>query len=583
METEPEQPPDFARQDLTDAVTVALRRDGHLLTAGEHHIARQFLALSAPAASLYARLHSRRPILFRLDQLAYTEVPDVPAAAAELVAAGLVDRESILPTASLLGLRTVAELKVLCKAHGLKRSGKRELLLERLSALPRSAALLPALCLRHPRLFRRLCRLYLHDHSGDLSLLVMTRIGHVSFPEYTPTGGSGLFPDRRALVEYEALMQRRWHLTPEEAIASLPVALALVSARPMPAAHRYRFSARRFAADLSMWAARELERAKEHETAEAAYRALLSAGIRAAPAASLRRAMCLEALGRLPEAVQACADGRETADDADVIALDRTGRRLARKAGVRWVPSPPLRTAPVREIDLAGAEMEGPRPGYVAGEGTAAVERALIVVLREAGRQVFFGESAPWSTLFALLCHDAIFAPVPGMLPTPMLHRPLDLGAEGFAERRAAWLEPIFARVSAGDAPALLAAALPRLEGVSLAGARWDRFTPAQLTELVAGLDGPSLSGILRCFAEDYRTANRGLPDLCILPGPEVRLAGALPGRIPPTLLLAEVKGPGDSLRDVQKVWMSRLLDLGVPTELWKVRRKATRSRRRSG
>jgi hypothetical protein len=39
-------------------------------------------------------------------------------------------------------------------------------------------------------------------------------------------------------------------------------------------------------------------------------------------------------------------------------------------------------------------------------------------------------------------------------------------------------------------------------------------------------------------------------------------------------MLLAEVKGPGDSLRDEQRVWMHRLLELGVPTEVWKVRRK---------
>jgi hypothetical protein len=257
-----------------------------------------------------------------------------------------------------------------------------------------------------------------------------------------------------------------------------------------------------------------------------------------------------------------------------VLALDRTGRRLARKAGRRWSPSPPLKSAPVREIDLDGAELAGPRPGYATDDGAAPVEQALCHAIRLAGRSVMFGEAAPWSTLFALLCHEAIFAPVPGMLPTPMLHRPLDLGAPGFAERRRQWLEPLYDRIAAGEAPSMLDEALPVLEGVSLAGARFDRFTAEQLRVLTAAIDGPSLSGILRCFAEDYRASGRGLPDLCLLPGPAVKLPGALPGTLPETLLLAEVKGPSDSLRDGQRVWMARLMELGVATELWKVRRR---------
>ena len=42
-------PAEFARQDLTEAVEIALARDGHLLTAGEWTVARRFLALPPPA------------------------------------------------------------------------------------------------------------------------------------------------------------------------------------------------------------------------------------------------------------------------------------------------------------------------------------------------------------------------------------------------------------------------------------------------------------------------------------------------------------------------------------------------------
>ena len=98
------------------------------------------------------------------------------------------------------------------------------------------------------------------------------------------------------------------------------------------------------------------------------------------------------------------------------------------------------------------------------------------------------------------------------------------------------------AEQGAGEAPARLEQALARHEGVSLPGVRFDRLSPAQLMTLTRSIDGPTLSAILRCFAEDRRHAGRGLPDLCVLPGPEVHLPDAIPGRIPPTLLLAELK-----------------------------------------
>jgi hypothetical protein len=37
--------------------------------------------------------------------------------------------------------------------------------------------------------------------------------------------------------------------------------------------------------------------------------------------------------------------------------------------------------------------------------------------------------------------------------------------------------------------------------------------------------------------------------------------------------VLAEVKGPGDTLRDAQAVWLDLLLQAGAPAELWTVER----------
>ncbi|MFT5685379.1 MAG: hypothetical protein ACI8RZ_006330 [Myxococcota bacterium] len=573
MLSPPEPALDFARRDLAEAVTVALAREGHILTAGEVAVAEGFLALPQEAASLYARLQSRRRTIFRLDQLEYTEIADIQGAVGILVAAGYAIDERQLPTRLLLEARTVEELKGLCKATGLKRSGRRAEVLERVSTAPRALTILPAIILRHRRLFTRLCRLYLCDHSGDLTRLIIARMGMLRYPEYTPTGGAGLFPDRRELLAYEAALHRRATLTEEGLIDALPAALAGVESRPRAPGHRYRFSARRFDADVAMTAARALERSKRPDLAADIYQRLLTAGIREQSHASWRLAMCLAGLGRPEEGATLCAAAREVAQPDEALGLERTGRRLAKKAGVGWRPMPPIPSPRVRQLTLAGATLPGNRPGYTTPDGPQPIEPAVCTLLAGLGRRALFGEAAPWSTLFSLLFYDAIFAPIPGMLPTPLMMQPLDISTPQFAVRRKPWMDPIFAAIEAGEAPRLLAEAMVRLDGVSLPGARFDRLPPEELTLLTAAIDGTTLSGILRCFAEDRRHAGRGLPDLCVLPGPEVRLPNAIPSRLPDRLILAELKGPTDSIRDSQRVWLARLCDLGVIAEVWKIKR----------
>jgi Fanconi-associated nuclease 1 len=567
---------DFARRDLAEAVTVALAREGHILTAGEVHIARGFLTLPNEAASLYARLHGRRRTIFRVDQLDYTEITDMPGAILALVASGYATDERWIPTRLLLEARTVEELKGLCREAGTRQSGRRQDLLDRLSGVSRSAATLPALMLRHRGLFARLCRLYLCDHSGDLSRLVIARMGVLRYPEYTPTGGAGLFPERRELLAYEAALYRRATLTDAELLDALPDALRGVESRQRAPGHRYRFSARRFDADVAMLAARALERARQTAAAADIYRRLIEAGIREQSHAIWRRAMCLAELGQPDEGARLCAEARESAQPDEALALERTGRRLAKKAGIGWRPMPPVPAPRVREVQLVAADLPGNRPGYETPDGPQTIEPAVCALLAGLGRRALFGESAPWSTLFGLLFYDAIFAPVPDMLPTPLMMQPLDMSTPEFAMRRRQWMDPIFSAIEAGEAPRLLAEALERLDGVSLPGVRFDRLPPEELALLTAAIDGRTLSGILRCFAQDRRNAGRGLPDLCVLPGPEVRLPRSIPARIHSGLLLAELKGPTDSIRDSQRIWLSRLRELGVTAEVWKIKRAGT-------
>ncbi len=565
---------DFARRDLIHAAQVALARDGALLSAGEGVVARALLACSEPAQSLYARLFGRKARVFWLDELAYAEVPDLPAAAAELLAAGLCwDALRLAPTRLVVEASTVAALTEAARALGRSTRGPRAALVERLQDADARALLVrPGLILRHRGLIRRLCRLYLHDHQGDLSRFVVARLGLLRPPDYAPTGGEGLFPRRVDLLDYEAALARSerseaW--TEEDLLREGAAALAAMEASPPPPEWRARFSARRWDERVAFSAGRLLERQGQMAEAEAVYGRILAAGARHGAEVALRRALCLERLERTEEAARLCEAAREGADPASALALARTGKRLSKRAKLPWTPLPEVQRPPERRVGLHREGHEGRRPGWRAGAGTSTVEAALVALLAQHGREAIFGENELWTSLFGLLFRDALFAPVQGMLPTPLLSAPLDLGLPGFYERRAPILDAILAEIAAGGGQDRMEREIVRSEGLAIAGVRWDLFEPATLARVAGAIPPEALAATLRLFAEDWRGAVGGLPDLCLLPGPAVDLPEASPAPLGPELRFVEVKGPTDALRDGQGVWHDRLLRAGVPVELW--------------
>ena len=155
-----DEPLAHARIDLEHAMRVAEARSGWLLSAGERRVLARWWGLSLEARSLYARLRQRKPLIFRIEELDYAEVPDVRAAAAELVDSGLAldGRAGLSPSVRSSGWR-VAELKARARELGLARGGRRAALVARLSVIP-GAFHGPELILPLARpLFDRLVRL----------------------------------------------------------------------------------------------------------------------------------------------------------------------------------------------------------------------------------------------------------------------------------------------------------------------------------------------------------------------------------------------------------------------------------------
>lgn len=546
---------DPAVADLRHVLTLGLERGGRLLSAGEHAVVRRLLALDGEAARLYALLSQRAGPAWPLDGLAPPGVEDPLRAAERLVADDLADH--LVPWSVRAELLPRRELAAACKRLDLPVGGRRAELVERLRDLK---GWRPGrwLRLRHTGLLRRLERFAFLRKHPDRSVLVVERLGHVRWPGYTPTAGPDLFAGRRALLAWEALLDQ----TDPDAIVE----------GVKHGAHRGpgRLDLGRTLGRALVEHARQLEREGCLQEARARY---LQAEALLGVAEPVRVARTLELEGLREEALAHLLQARQTAGPAEALAIARAGRRLAASLRRAWPPDPPLRTPPVRRFSLPAGPMVGQRPGYAMGEDVVPVEEATVRWLEQHGRRALHVEGALWTTLFALLFAEAWFLQVPGALPVRFLDAPLDLGTPAFRERRRETVDRILQALHEGEGTRRLAQAWERLHGTRLAGVSWQLAPLEVLLEVTDGLGGSGLARVMEALLDGGRAGAGGLPDLVVLPGAEVRLDGSHPSKLGSGLLLAEVKGPGDTLRDAQAVWLHRLLQAGVPAELWEVGR----------
>ena len=510
-------------RDLRLVIEGALERASFLFTAGEVVVIRRILALSACALELYARLTLRRGRLFRQERLRYTL--DLAGAAGELKEASLV--LDLVPERMAFPLFTLAELKAHCTRLGLSARGKRELLEQRLTGQPWLVE--PLLLIAHRALIQRIELLFFQQSWLNRSVLVVDRLGLRRFADYRPTGGPGLFSDRRSLDLWERGRRGEWRAGEAERVALAGPARG----RPWSAA---------------------LETILEQCSLELLER-LVAAGAPLRP----RLALELERAGRLVEAFQLCAGGDP--DPSVALALERTGQRVGKKIGRGIAPKirhPILE----RSLRLRRAETVRGRPGWQTGEGSRVVEDAVIAELAKMGVEAIHSENWLWTSIFALVFRDLYWLPVPGMLPGPYLMGPLDLGTQAFYQNRAEAIDTRLTQL--------------RDQGIVVFLTGWQNETLAGLVDGEAALRVASrlpaglVARILGRLAREGWASARGLPDLLIF-GAACRVEGLIPPTLAPGVTLAEVKGPTDSLQDAQRVWLQYLRDGQENVELWHV------------
>ncbi len=530
--------------DLWELIDTGLENGGHLLAAGEMSVIRAVRTLSLPATEAYSRLTMRVPQPFRDSEFSAEIVT-------EWLESGLIDR--LVPWRWRAEACIVAELREACASLGLPAGGKRDDLLARL-ADRRGWSDVRWFRLLHLDLIRRLERLTFLDLYRDRSQWVLERMGRRRWPEFTPVVG-GLFRDRSSFLAWERCVEQRKEWTAETCFSALEAG----NFGPEGGLHLRE---------------RLIQRVCELAENEESEQGL--AWLERLPVdTSIRRSRWLERHQRPREALAVLRHGRATVSDpSERLALSRSGKRLAKTCGEGWAPDVPLASAIKRDVTLEWVGVSGGRPVY--GEGVP-VEEAVARMFRDAGRTVLRAEGALWTTVFALLFSEAYFLPIPGMLPVRCLTGPLDVGTPAFATRRRADVERIGAEILGGGGPEKLRKSLERFRGVSLAGVSgaWDEEA---LVGVVESIGPKGCWAILSEILERGWPAARGLPDLLVLNGPDVRLPRVFPSSVQ-GLLLIEVKGPTDAMRDDQAVWLDRLVKVKVPVNVWWVRAVSTENR----
>ncbi|KAL4077221.1 VRR-NUC domain-containing protein [Scleroderma yunnanense] len=304
---------------------------------------------------------------------------------------------------------------------------------------------------------------------------------------------------------------------------------------------------------------------------------------------------CHTSHGKLASAKEVTFVATRIKHRAASLKLDRTGRNASRTPTHHLKHSLEhyykLNTTPAKNeaggaaIPVHAPELSGQRSGKTIWVGQDGEELTVeMLALQRYEGQGYKGihcEARIIAMLFGLLFWDIIFAPIPGAFETPYQTAPLDIAEDSFYHSRKDLMETRLSEIQNGEAADIISRVdcTHRASETWCVGVQWDLVSSEDLVDIVKCIGGEALSVICRVLCEDYAVRMSGGPDLFLWNTEEC------------TCKFVEVKGPGDTLQENQKVWIDILLRAPVPVEICRVveegdettRRKRRRNKGRRG
>ena len=532
------------------AIHWVAERSDDLLDDDERAFTCAFTLLPRVSRALLVRMLMRRGSLFRTTALAYEEIGCPVAASAPLCAHGWLDDAPLLSLDDIFRLMTKVELADVFPDSRAKLRGRKS---DALDSLRRDNSDARTYAQWHPSatdavlqvtigtLVDRLRLLFFGNLHQDWSEFVLADLGVFRYEQVAFERSSRAFQCRADVDAYLVLHACR------EALELLGIAH-----------DDYAFDAllRVAASDTGMTAAstranawlahrrdkllfrlgQYCERRRDWTRALAVYQDS------AYPGARHRCMRVLERAGR-PDAALALAQVALNVPESDAEA-QRVARMLPRLHRALGTPLVRNSAAP----RLVKTRLVLPRPS-----GPFSVERLACEAMAEPGTVVHYVENALLSSLFGLLCWEAIFAAVPGAFFHPFQSGPADLHAPDFAARRTTWFAASLAQLDGEDYKETILRHFHAKAGLQSPFVHWGWLTEDLLQLALRCVPAVHLK---RCFERlmlDVVANRTGFPDLIRFWPDEGRYE------------MIEIKGPGDRLQDNQLRWLTYCATHAMP------------------
>lgn len=518
-------------------------RYGRLLVGEEREFVRQFATLPEPSCALLVRMIMRVGMFFRVSRLEYPEIGDAATAAAPLLDLGWLE-EPLLDVKSLHRLLTKTELAAnLALSRDVCRLNK-SALLEILRGQHTELRPFHGWCARlndrvlSPTvkpLAERFRLMFFGNFHQDWTTFVLSDLG-ISAYETVPVH-SAPFVTRAHIDSFYQLYQCQLALQDgaelRGILASIPP--PIVDSDWLEE-HRQR---------LLFHIARAYERSDDGASALAIHSDCRYRGSR------MRVVRLLERRKEWQMARELCLVAASSPEsEAEHQLVCRVLPRLNRNLGITDEATAELPRIASFELQLE------PQPR---GPALELRVRDNLAIQEEGHCTVHYVENGLINSLFALLCWDAIFAPIPGAFFHDFQYGPADLESPYFYERRRDRFAECFAEVESGRYKAIIRQKISAKMGIRAPFVAWSLIKK------------PLLECALRCFpaahlrlwfewiVRDVVENRSGFPDLVQFWPKEQRYR------------MVEIKGPGDRLQDNQRRFLKFCSQHDMPVSVCRV------------
>lgn len=510
-----------------------------LLDTDEREFIARFAALPQPSRALLVRMVMRKGDLFRSGKLRYEEIGEPCEAAFPLIDAGWIEGDPALSLDELFALLTKTEIESLFRA-GLPKGARKA---EQLDALRtifadtrpftewHPAAEEQVYRLRIGALCERLRLMFFGNLHQDWTEFVLSELGVTRYEKMEFPLSAQAFRHRQDIDDYLHLFRCRERFEAGEAAESV---LADVATEPFANAWLEQRRAR-----FLFHVAQECERAQDWEKALRLY-----TGIRY-PDARVRTIRVLELCGRHEDALALAQQAAlHPESEAEQQQVQRMLPRLLRRSGLP--KAPPRTPAPIARIDLSLPQPEEPY----------CVEELVRAHIETPDAPAWYVENTLITSLFGLLCWQAVFTPVPGAFFHPFHTGPADLHSEDFRQKREKEFDACLSALDTQQYKDIVRQHYRDKFGIQSPFVFWDILDEQLLETALDCIPAAHLGKWFERILLDVRSNRSGFPDL-IQFWPEQK-----------RYRMVEVKAPGDRLQDNQLRFLDHCAVHGMPVEV---------------